>query len=63
MNLSALQALKDLLRLARSFGHFFKQQVGGSKIAARQRARHVTLPPLESDGTTAKWFGAWRRIF
>jgi hypothetical protein len=25
--------------------------------------RRVTLPPLESDGTTAKWFSVWRRIF
>ena len=25
--------------------------------------RRVTLPPLESDGATAKWFSVWRRIF
>jgi type IV secretory pathway TraG/TraD family ATPase VirD4 len=25
--------------------------------------RRVTLPPLESDGTTAKWFSVWRSIF
>ncbi len=24
--------------------------------------RRVTLPPLESDGTVAKWFSVWRRI-
>jgi len=24
--------------------------------------RRVTLPPLESDGTTAKWFSWWRRV-
>jgi type IV secretory pathway TraG/TraD family ATPase VirD4 len=24
--------------------------------------RRVTLPPLESDGTTAKWFSLWRRV-
>ena len=24
--------------------------------------RRVTLPPLESDGTTAKWFSRWRRL-
>ncbi|MBK9137765.1 MAG: type IV secretion system DNA-binding domain-containing protein [Verrucomicrobia bacterium] len=25
--------------------------------------RRVTLPPMESDGTTAKWFSRWRRVF
>jgi len=25
--------------------------------------RRVTLPPLESDGTTAKWFSRWKRMF
>jgi type IV secretory pathway TraG/TraD family ATPase VirD4 len=25
--------------------------------------RRVTLPPLEPDGTVAKWFSMWRRLF
>jgi hypothetical protein len=25
--------------------------------------RRVTLPPLEADGTTAKWFSPWRKLF
>jgi hypothetical protein len=32
-------------------------------VHCEQGFRRVTLPPLEADGTIAKWFSWWRKCF
>ena len=44
------------------FQTVYRLLAGSAGIHCERGFRRVTLPPLESDGTTAKWFSRWRRI-